>query len=572
MADMDKLLRFFAVSALAIAMASCATIPEDEPSAYGAFLAARYAGVNRDADGAASYYAEALEREPENSMLTSRAFVTALLAGEMERAAELARTGEDVTEAGPLVSLYLATDLISRRRFDDAVDLIQAGNLDPEHSMFSGMMLHWAMVGLGDHEGALAAAEAMQATVGQSPFLVQHRARLYEATGDIRQARLNYPAAVFSAPNRRMVTEDFGSFLERQGDSEAAIALYEALLVETPGDAVIEAALDRVRSGRRPPRMPTTSQFAARSGFGPVMEEIASGTSDLSVLYLRMLQRLDPDEASVRIQLGENLQRIGLPEAALREYEAVRPGPYFLPAAVDRIWLIGRLDRIPEATGLARDLVADTGNLEARLILADLLRVQSECGEAADLYARVITDKAAQGDAPDWRYHYFRAACLDSIGRWEDAEPEFLEAIRLAPGEGEPLNYLGYVWVDRGERIEEGFALIERAAELEPGRGHIIDSLGWAHYRVGNFAEAVTALERSVELDPGNATANFHLGDAYWQVGRFLEAGFQWRRSLDLDPDPEERIELENRLAHGMPQPSDIHIAEAVEAGAMTEQ
>ncbi len=94
--------------------------------------------------------------------------------------------------------------------------------------------------------------------------------------------------------------------------------------------------------------------------------------------------------------------------------------------------------------------------------------------------------------------------------------------------------------------------MIRTAASQEPEAGYIVDSLGWAHYVRGEWAEAVRHLERAVELDPASPTINFHLGDAYWQVGRRIEASFQWQRALELDPDPDEIEALTARLATGV--------------------
>ena len=83
---------------------------------------------------------------------------------------------------------------------------------------------------------------------------------------------------------------------------------------------------------------------------------------------------------------------------------------------------------------------------------------------------------------------------------------------------------------------------------LEPLSGHIIDSLGWAHYKLGQYEEAVDYLERAVELMPGDPILNDHLGDAYWRAGRKLEATFQWERALTLDPTEKDRERINAKL------------------------
>jgi tetratricopeptide (TPR) repeat protein len=95
--------------------------------------------------------------------------------------------------------------------------------------------------------------------------------------------------------------------------------------------------------------------------------------------------------------------------------------------------------------------------------------------------------------------------------------------------------------------------MIRRAVEQRPDDGYIVDSLGWAYFRIGNYDEAVKNLERAVELKPEDPTINDHLGDAYWRVGRLLEAHFQWSHAKDLKPEPEDLPKIEAKLKDGLP-------------------
>jgi Flp pilus assembly protein TadD len=100
--------------------------------------------------------------------------------------------------------------------------------------------------------------------------------------------------------------------------------------------------------------------------------------------------------------------------------------------------------------------------------------------------------------------------------------------------------------------------MIRRAVEQRPDDGYIVDSLGWADYRLGNYDEAVKNLERAVELKPEDPTINDHLGDAYWKVGRTLEANFQWSHARDLKPEPEDLAKIKQKLAGGMPEETSV--------------
>jgi Flp pilus assembly protein TadD len=117
------------------------------------------------------------------------------------------------------------------------------------------------------------------------------------------------------------------------------------------------------------------------------------------------------------------------------------------------------------------------------------------------------------------------------------------------------MNYLAYTWVEQGKDLPEARRMLERAVELRPNDGNIVDSLGWALFRLGDLPGALRWLERAVELEPRNSVINDHLGDAYWAVGRQQEARFQWRRALGLDPEPADLAKIEQKLRDGLPTP-----------------
>ena len=123
---------------------------------------------------------------------------------------------------------------------------------------------------------------------------------------------------------------------------------------------------------------------------------------------------------------------------------------------------------------------------------------------------------------------YFRGICYERSKQWPQAEADLKKALQLYPDQPLVLNYLGYSWIDQGVNLDEGMNMIRRAVEQRPDDGYIVNSLGWANFRIGNYDEAVKELERAVELKPDDPTINDHLGDAYWRVGRVLEARFQW--------------------------------------------
>ena len=84
------------------------------------------------------------------------------------------------------------------------------------------------------------------------------------------------------------------------------------------------------------------------------------------------------------------------------------------------------------------------------------------------------------------------AACrYERSKRWPEAEADFQQALKINPDQPQVLNYLGYSWVDRGINLDEALDMIKTAVDLRPNDGYIVDSLGWAYYRLGRYEEAV---------------------------------------------------------------------------------
>ncbi len=157
------------------------------------------------------------------------------------------------------------------------------------------------------------------------------------------------------------------------------------------------------------------------------------------------------------------------------------------------------------------------------------------------------------GENPgDWRFYYVRGIAYERADEWKLAEADFLKALDLNPDQPQVLNYLGYSWIDQDMNLTQALGMIEKAVEAQPQDGYIVDSLGWAFYKLGRMDEAVETLERAVMLNPTDPEINDHLGDAYWQVGRRLEARFQWNVAKSVDKDGQVAERVGPKLADGL--------------------
>jgi Flp pilus assembly protein TadD len=267
--------------------------------------------------------------------------------------------------------------------------------------------------------------------------------------------------------------------------------------------------------------------------------------------YLRLALRLDPDRDAAWLLVGDILTDVGDKDSARAAYLAPKPGqPDFVAARDKFAWSLQADDRKDEALEVARAAVtAEPSSREAATNLADLLRADERYTDSVAILDKLI---AGEGDAPDWRLLYMRAVDYQQSDRWAEAEKDLDLALKQRPDEPELLNFLGYSWIDRGEKLQEALAMVQKAVDSDPKSGAMTDSLGWGYYRLGDYKKAVEELELAVSLEAGDPDINNHLGDAYWRVGRRIEARFQWSRVLTLEPDAKLRAEVEAKLRNGL--------------------
>ncbi len=213
-----------------------------------------------------------------------------------------------------------------------------------------------------------------------------------------------------------------------------------------------------------------------------------------------------------------------------------------LDATGDREEALRRLNNI---------VISRPDDLDAVSVLGDLLRYDEQYLAAADAYTDALA--LTGGDSPsDWRFYYVRGIAYERASEWPKAEADFLKALELNPDQPAVLNYLGYSWIDQDMNLEPALEMIEKAVEAQPQDGYIVDSLGWAFYKLGRIDEAVTTLEQAVLLRPNDAEINDHLGDAYWKAGRLYEARYAWR-AASVNADSDEKTRLAAKIADGLP-------------------
>ncbi|MEQ1670249.1 MAG: tetratricopeptide repeat protein, partial [Hyphomicrobium sp.] len=286
------------------------------------------------------------------------------------------------------------------------------------------------------------------------------------------------------------------------------------------------------------------------------------GGVSLGTLYLQMALYTKSDHAFALAALASSQETARRYDEAIATYDKIPTGTA-LQSAIDirKAFNLNSLEKTDEAKTLleklAKDSPKDIRPLEA---LGNIARARKSFPEAVNYFSRAIA-LIPKPDQRHWSYYYARGTAYERMKNWPAAEADLKRALKLAPEQPLILNYLGYSWIDQGRNMKEGMKLIEKAVQLKPDDGYIVDSLGWAHYKQGNYKDAVRYLERAVEIKPEDPTLNDHLGDAFWQVGREREAKFQWGQALSLNPEPEDLEKIKAKVERGLPGKAEVKAA-----------
>jgi tetratricopeptide (TPR) repeat protein len=546
---------------ICVATTPSAAAPSAETPS-GAYLAGRHAQETRDYASAASWFEDALKTDPESPELISRTFLMEASEGRFDQALPLAERELKLDSSDAVAELILMIDRIKAGDKAGALARAEALPGDGVHRFLGPLVRGWMRMAVGDLAGADAALRQLDKFNGLAPLEYYQLGLLYDLAGqpDTAEENFNKTLEATGQLNWRL-TDAMANFYERHGRADQAEALYQRFIKDNSGSELAESVLARKPFEALEPPAPMID--SAEQGLAEALFDLASvvnqpETIDLSLLYVRCALQVRPHLALAQLLLSDVLSAQNKPEESLTVLAQIPPSSTYGWSARLRVAAdLEMLDRSEEAIAQLREMSAKApSRAGADMQLGDLLRAKKRFSEAVEAYDEAIRRLQAAGMPERWSLYYSRGIALERSGQWKTSEADLLHALELKPEQPLVLNYLGYSWIDRGENLERGLKMIEKAVELRPEDGYIVDSLGWAHYRLGDYSSAVQYLEKAIELVPEDPTINDHLGDAYWQSDRPSEARFQWRRALQFGPEANEVKPIEAKLDRGLVTPA----------------
>jgi tetratricopeptide (TPR) repeat protein len=464
-------------------------------------------------------------------------------------------------EPMPEAYLLLAHAHATAGRIDDAGRALEAGaHLNPR-----------LLVSLADlyerHERWTQAAATYERAAALNPHLPEVKVRWAGALLNLPgQEAATQARAVLEEITRAQPSDARALYLlsqaqRRSGDSAAAERTARRLVALDPEGlwgpyalaqvhedrhdyrAVVEVLRGAVEAWQPSQHSPARHGLVLMTRLG--LAHLQLGEHDAAIAVFDRARTVPGADTGVDLQLAQAYVAAGRHQDALRALEPVTAAdPRDLRAAQVRARAVKGLGHTDEAIAVLEAATSShPGELSGYLALANLF---SEAERHADAL-RVLDD--AEGRFPgDVSVLFQRGAAFERAQDPQRAEVAFRAVLARDPAHAPALNYLGYMLADRGERLPEAIALIERALAIDPENAAYLDSLGWALYRMREFDRALHYLARAARKMPANSVVQDHYGDALVAAGRHADAIAAWERALAGDREAVDVGAIEQKL------------------------
>ena len=258
----------------------------------------------------------------------------------------------------------------------------------------------------------------------------------------------------------------------------------------------------------------------------------------LSNFYLNLAKFLNEDFHSTDTLLAENFYKTNNFQSAKKIYQILSKRgeafKWYSTKQLARIFI--KEDKKDEAIKLTSDTYKDLDNKEVyeTFDFAEFLKNNEKFEDSIIYYTNVLDnikkDHPLYPEATDGR-----GVAYERIGDWSNAEKDLLSSLKADPNQAYVINYLAYSWIEKGIKIEKSLGMLEKANKLRSNDPFIIDSLGWALFKIERYKESKDYLQMAVRLMPADPIVNDHYGDVLWKNGNELQARYYWNYVLNLE-------------------------------------
>ena len=277
---------------------------------------------------------------------------------------------------------------------------------------------------------------------------------------------------------------------------------------------------------------------------------------DVSNFYLNLSKYLNKNFYSFDILLAENFYKINNFKKAKKVYEKVGKNgqTYLWHSAKQKSRILIKEKEKEKALKVMSDTYESlqNKNIYIKFDFARFLKINEQFEKSIKYYTEIINNigkshplysKSTDG----------RGVAYERIGKWDKAEKDLLSSLKAKPDQAYVINYLAYSWIEKGLKIERSLKMLERANSLESNDPYIIDSLGWALFKLKRYKDSKNYLQLAIKLMPADPVINDHYGDVLWKNGKKIQARYYWNYVLNLNETEKDlKSKIKNKLIQGI--------------------
>ena len=545
------------------ASAKQSVVSHPDSTATYHFMLGYQAELAQDSDRALREYQIALKADPSSRDVKARMAGIYFGLGNLSQAAQIAEevgegSGQDAQQLTQMAGILVGAGKPDRalRLLDKAIDRAP----DRGESYFPKGIILLNQKRTAEAEQAV--KQGLKYTP-DSPIGLYYLGRISLEAGNAEQAVASFDRAMAVSPSFEPAYLAQASLHESRQEKEKAIAVLQKYLHQVnPRNKDIRQHLIQLYM--------TTKDYAG--GLAELEKILEDDPTDLdaqlriALIYgekkefpqaidrLTAILKLRPGELKVRDYLGYLYEETKEVEKAVETYQLnIQQDPKFTDSHIHLGVLQYRQKKFLDAIAHLGEAVRLAPKQPEPHIVLGLAYLQSDQFEkASSAFEEGIRHNPKSADL-----HFNLGTAYDKLNRFDDVVRAMEAALALDPHHADALNYLGYSYAERGIKIDLALSLTRRAVALKPENGYYVDSLGWAFYKSGHLAEALTEIKRAVSLVGDDPVIYEHLGEIYVKQQNLSAAREAWLHSLELDPSNEKLFQRFREQGMGDPSEED---------------
>ena len=524
----------------------------------GSYIAGQFAEKEGDFKNASYYYIDLISRGESEREIITRSVIYAALAGNFEIATAISRKIDDLQLNYPVANLVIFAEAIKKREKSEILRAFERHKKNfPE--IFKIVTEFWILIIDNKKDEAFRLINSISINNEAQLQIINYNQLLaYVYFNEYEQAKTLYENMEFS--NFLFDSEStlaLVKYFQKNKESEVSERIISKARSASNNAYYIQAFKNKLSNGGVSDAIRITPYKQIAEVFFRWSQSSQRGAENIinKSFYLSLANFADPTSSFLKFNLATILNDSGNYELSREILDNFsNDDVFFMDSIVENSFAIEQLDSNESALEYIQQFIID-GYANARLLktYGSLQRSMSLFKEAIKSYTRAIeVAKRETYTEAIWPILFLRGISFERSKNWALAESDFISALELSPDQPQVLNYMGYSLLERKEKLDQALKMIILAAEKSPDSYHIIDSLGWAYYKKGDFGKALLYLEKAMEIESTDPIVNDHLGDVLWMLGRKREAKFQWKKSLSFNPESVDQKNTEDKLKFGL--------------------